>query len=95
MALVKVRRGDQDQITLPDEVREALRVAEGDYLDVEVIENGVLLRPVAVADRDAAWQRVLDAPESVRYLGPEPRPSPEEEEQMIFEMVEAFRHGRD
>jgi hypothetical protein len=29
----------------------------------------------------------------VRYVGPEPRPSPEEEEQMIFAEVEDLRHG--
>ena len=60
-----------------------------------VVENGVLLMPAAGVDRDEAWRRALDAPSSVRYIGPEPRPSPEEEEQMIFDMVEEFRHRGD
>lgn len=44
MPRVKVYR--DDQITLPLEARHKLDVAEGDYLDVEVVEEGVLLKPV-------------------------------------------------
>lgn len=90
MALVKVRRSAQ--ITLPAEIRRKLEIAEGDYLDAEVVPGGVLLRPLAGAERERAWQRIRDAQRSVRYVGPQPRPSPEEEEQMIFEEVEALRH---
>lgn len=93
MTLVRVLRGGQ--VTLPAAVRQKLKLAQGDYLEAEVVENGVLLRPVSDAERQKAWQRVLDAPKSVRYIGPEPRPSPEEEEEMIFEAVEAARHERD
>lgn len=44
MPRVKVRR--DDQINLPPEARQKLNIAEGDYLDVEVVEAGVLLKPV-------------------------------------------------
>jgi AbrB family looped-hinge helix DNA binding protein len=91
MALVRLLRGGQ--VTLPAELRQKLKLAQGDYLEAEMVENGVLLKPVSVVERERAWQRVLEAPKSVRYIGPQPRPSPEEEEQMIFEAVEAFRHG--
>jgi AbrB family looped-hinge helix DNA binding protein len=93
MTLVRLLRGGQ--VTLPAEVRQKLKLVQGDYLEAEVVERGVLLKPVSVVEREKSWQRVLDAPNSVRYIGPERRPGPEEEEQMIFEAVEASRHGHD
>jgi AbrB family looped-hinge helix DNA binding protein len=92
MTLVKVRRAAQ--ITLPAEIRKQLEIAEGDYLEAEVIRGNLVLRPVSAAKRDEAWQKIRAAQRSVRYVGPEPRPSPEDEEQMIFEEVEALRHRR-
>src|SRR5436190_1101839 len=53
MALVRMLRGGQ--VTLPAEARKALKLKEGDYLDLEVTERGVLLKPVAVVDRAKAW----------------------------------------
>ena len=52
MTLVRLR--ERAQITLPQEVRDALKVKQGDYLDAELVEGGVLLRPMAVVDREAA-----------------------------------------
>jgi AbrB family looped-hinge helix DNA binding protein len=92
MALVKVRRAAQ--ITLPAEIRKQLEITEGDYLEAKVIRGNLVLRPVSAAKLRAAWQKIREAQQSVRYVGPTPRPSPEEEEQMIFEEVEALRHGR-
>jgi AbrB family looped-hinge helix DNA binding protein len=92
MAPVKVGRAAQ--ITLPAEIRKQLEVTEGDYLEAEVIEGSLVLRPVSTAGRQRAWQQIREAQRSVRYVGPEPRPSPEEEEKMIFEEVEALRHKR-
>jgi AbrB family looped-hinge helix DNA binding protein len=92
MASVKVGRAAQ--ITLPAEIRKQLEIAEGDYLEAEVIKGSLVLRPVSAAGRQRAWQQIREAQRSVRYVGPEPRPSPEEEEQMIFDEVEALRHKR-
>ncbi len=51
MALVRVRRAAQ--ITLPQEIRDAAHLKEGDYLDVEVTEAGtILLKPVSISRRD-------------------------------------------
>ena len=71
MALVRLLRGEQ--VTLPADLRQKLKLAQGDYLEAEVVENGVLLKPVSVIEREKAWQRVLEAPKAVRYIGP---PSP-------------------
>jgi antitoxin PrlF len=44
------------QVTLPDEVRKAANLHEGDLIEVEVTESGeVILRPLATVDRSQAW----------------------------------------
>lgn len=93
MALVRLLRGGQ--VTLPAETRKALKLSEGDYLEAEVREGALVLKPVTVLDREAAWRGIRKAQASVRYMGPEPRPSPEEEEEQIYEIVRDFRerHG--
>jgi AbrB family looped-hinge helix DNA binding protein len=52
MKLAKLSRNGQ--LTLPASVRAALRVQDGDYLEAELVENGVLLRPVAAGEREKA-----------------------------------------
>ncbi|MBL8149576.1 MAG: AbrB/MazE/SpoVT family DNA-binding domain-containing protein [Blastocatellia bacterium] len=44
--LLKVKRWAQ--ITLPAEIRRELKLSEGDYLEVERVEGGVLLKPVHI-----------------------------------------------
>ena len=90
MALVKVRRAAQ--ITLPAEVRAVLKVKEGDYLEAEVREGVLMLKPVAVVDRRQAWREIMGIVDEDKWVGPEPRPSPEAEEQMIFDEVAASRN---
>ena len=48
--LVRVRRAGQ--ITLPREVRDAMNLGEGDYLEPRFTKDGVLLRPVSVRPRE-------------------------------------------
>lgn len=44
------------QLTLPDDVRKAARLQEGDLLEAEVSETGeVILRPLATIERSQAW----------------------------------------
>ena len=50
MALVKVRRAAQ--ITLPREIRDAAHLEEGDYLEAQLTEEGILLRPVSIGSRE-------------------------------------------
>ncbi len=91
MPRVKVRQAAD--ITLPEEARKKLGVAAGDELEVEVVEGGVLLRPVA--DQQKAWERVFQAMESVRYVGPEPEPSEDELMEMVVEEIHAMRRKHD
>ncbi len=86
MPRVKVHR---NRLTLPEELRRAFHVADEDYFDAEAVEDGILLKPSREARRRAALERIHRAQAGVRYIGPEPRPSPEEEERLIADMLEA------
>jgi len=89
MALVRMLRGGQ--VTLPAEARKALKISEGDYLDLEVSDGAVTLKPVTVIDRAEA-DRQLDAILSrVKYIGPEPPPSEDQVMDMAAEEVRAVR----
>ena len=43
------------QLTLPEEIRAAARLEEGDLLDAEITAEGILLRPRKVIDATQAW----------------------------------------
>jgi len=43
------------QITLPAPVRKQADIHVGDLVEVELCEDGILLRPVTTIDRDQAW----------------------------------------
>ena len=43
------------QITIPSEIRKAARLEEGDPVEVEIVEGGILLRPCKVIDATQAW----------------------------------------
>jgi AbrB family looped-hinge helix DNA binding protein len=65
MGLVKIRRAAQ--ITLPAEVRQKLKIKEGDYLDAKVIGGAVVLKPVATLDREAAWAKLMEIVEQPKW----------------------------
>ena len=83
-----------EQLTLPKELSDALHLAEEDYLEAEVVEGGLLLKPSPEAKRRAALAGVRQAQASVRYLGPEPRPSADDEEREIAELLAADKEER-
>ena len=43
------------QLTLPEEIRTAAHLEEGDLLDAEITTEGILLRPQKVIDATQAW----------------------------------------
>ncbi|MGH2365675.1 MAG: AbrB/MazE/SpoVT family DNA-binding domain-containing protein [Chloroflexota bacterium] len=43
------------QLTLPEDIRQAARLAEGDLLDAEITPDGILLRPQKLIDATQAW----------------------------------------
>lgn len=43
------------QVTIPAEIRQAARLEEGDPVEVEIVEDGILLRPMKMIDASQAW----------------------------------------
>lgn len=43
------------QLTLPEEIRDAARLEEGDLLEAELTSEGILLRPQKIIDATQAW----------------------------------------
>lgn len=43
------------QLTLPEEIRAAAHLEEGDLLEAEITADGILLRPQKVIDATQAW----------------------------------------
>jgi AbrB family looped-hinge helix DNA binding protein len=50
-----VRLRNKGQLTIPDHVRRAVRVEEGDYLAVSVRDGVIVLEPKTVIDASQAW----------------------------------------
>ena len=53
MAATRMR--SKGQVTIPREIREAARLEEGDPVEVEVVPDGILLRPQKMIDASQAW----------------------------------------
>ncbi|MDO8637248.1 MAG: AbrB/MazE/SpoVT family DNA-binding domain-containing protein [Dehalococcoidia bacterium] len=51
--LVQVRK--KAQVTLPQSVRQALNIQEGDFLDVRVEGGEIVLRVKKLVDKEQAW----------------------------------------
>ncbi|MDQ1394059.1 MAG: hypothetical protein QOF30_3036 [Acidimicrobiaceae bacterium] len=43
------------QLTLPEEIRKAAHLEEGDLLEAQLTDEGILLRPQKVIDASQAW----------------------------------------
>ena len=43
------------QITIPSDIRKAAHLEEGDPMEVEMVAEGILLRPRKVIDATQAW----------------------------------------
>ena len=78
-----------NQVTLPDDLRSVLTSAADDVIEAEEVEEGVLLKRSPTNRRRAGLADVRRAQSRIHYVGPEPRPSAEEEEERIAEMLAA------
>lgn len=83
-----------NRLTLPDDLREILTSAETDSLEAEEVDEGILLKRSASARRKAGFADIEAARAGVRYIGPLPRPSAEEEEQWIADVLYAEKLER-
>jgi AbrB family looped-hinge helix DNA binding protein len=49
------RMRGKGQLTLPDEIRRAARLQEGDYLEVSTRGGEIVMRPKKLVDAQQAW----------------------------------------
>jgi AbrB family looped-hinge helix DNA binding protein len=89
MALVRVKRAGQ--VTLPAELRKQFHLEEGDYLEAEAVENGILFRPVSVVDRQEARQQLRALLDRVHAQVPPSDQSPQAQEEEITRIIKALR----
>jgi bifunctional DNA-binding transcriptional regulator/antitoxin component of YhaV-PrlF toxin-antitoxin module len=92
MTLMRVRR--MAQLTLPVEVRRALNVKDGDYLEAQIVKDGVLLKPVEMVERERAWKGIVHATSRVKDLKPNPKESATAKEEAIARMVKEHRRKK-
>jgi AbrB family looped-hinge helix DNA binding protein len=89
MALVRVKRAGQ--VTLPAELRKQFHLEEGDYLEAEAVENGILFRPVSVVDRQAARRQLETLLDRVHAQMPPSDQSPQAQEEEITRIIKELR----
>ncbi|MSQ48633.1 MAG: AbrB/MazE/SpoVT family DNA-binding domain-containing protein [Deltaproteobacteria bacterium] len=96
MTLLKILRSGQ--VTLPAELRKQFNLVEEDYLEAEVLKEGILLKPVTVIERQKAGKALVQLLKRVHARQPDKGLSSEEQEDLIVEEVKASRkekHRRD
>ena len=89
MSLLKLRKFAQ--VTLPADLRKKFNLTEGDFLEAEAVEKGILLKPVTVVEREKAWNQVFQSMENVKDRKPKPKQSAKKKEEEIVKMVKVFR----
>ena len=93
MALLKLRH--KAQVTIPAELRRQFNLEEGDYLEAEAVDNGILLKPVSVVGRHPSWRERRAAMGAVQDRAPEPGQSPQQQEEQIARWVKETRQPHD
>ncbi len=92
MALLKVLRAHQ--VTLPPELRKQFKLAPGDYVEAQAMQEGILLKPVKVVPRKKAWDAVIKVLDRVHAKLPASTLSPQAQEEWIAKEVKAFRREK-
>ena len=67
--MTRVRLLRDGKVTLPAEVRQKLKLGQGDWLEAEVVERGVLLKPVSDITREEAWERIVERFQGAQVRG--------------------------
>jgi AbrB family looped-hinge helix DNA binding protein len=89
MALVRLKRAAQ--ITLPAELRKQFHLEEGDYLEIEAVEEGILLRPVSVLDPQQARKALREFLDRVHAKLPPSEQDPKAQEEEITRVIQELR----
>ena len=87
--LVRIRRFAQ--VTLPPVLRAKFNLAEGDYLSAQATNEGILLRPSKVTDKQANWDKLLKIINRPKLRPGFKKQTSREAEEEITEMIKDFR----
>ncbi len=83
------------QVTIPAKLRRGIELREGDIMEATLVDDGILLRPKEVVDRNVAADRIATA-----FAGTQPssidsgRSEDELMRESIAEIAEARRERR-
>ena len=93
MSLVTVK--PKFQVTIPAKLRDRIDLHEGDLMEATIVEDGILLRPKEVVDRNAAADRIKAILRDIK-LSPEDEGRSEEEimEDVISDIAKARKRRR-
>lgn len=83
-----------NQLTLPDDLRDILTSAENDSVEAEEVDEEILLKRSPSARRKAGVAEIRAAQAGVRYRGGKARPTAEQEEQQIVDILAADKADR-
>ncbi|HQU32645.1 MAG: AbrB/MazE/SpoVT family DNA-binding domain-containing protein [Planctomycetia bacterium] len=89
MSLLKLRKFAQ--ITLPADLRKKFNLTEGDFLEAEAVEKGILLKPVTVVEREKTWNQLFETMKKVKDRKSKQKQGVKEQEEEIAKMVKNFR----
>jgi AbrB family looped-hinge helix DNA binding protein len=89
MTLVRVKH--KGQVTVPADLRKQFHLQEGDYLEAEAVEGGILFKPVSVMDREEARQKLRELLDRVHANLPPTDQSPQEREEELTRLIKELR----
>lgn len=89
MTLVKILRSGQ--VTLPAALRKQFNLMEEEYLEAEVVKEGILLKPVTVIARQKAGKALVQVLHRVHARHSASALSAEAQEELIAKEVKAAR----
>jgi bifunctional DNA-binding transcriptional regulator/antitoxin component of YhaV-PrlF toxin-antitoxin module len=72
-------------------LRKQFNLEEGDYLEAKAVEDGILLKPVSVVDRQQARQQRQELLDRVHAKLPHSDQHPEGHEQEIRRLIKDLR----
>jgi len=89
MPLVKVIRNGQ--ITIPKEIRRSMSIQDGDFLEIERLNSGLLIKPKVVVDRDEAARKFFKQVSQMRKNAK--KFDSEEVEEILAEAVQVAKEA--
>ena len=66
---LKLKVGNKGYIIIPKSIREAYGISEGDYVEVELRSDGILLKPLRSIDREYILRKLEEHRKRIKKIG--------------------------